>query len=167
MRFRLTTDWRWLQILLFTAGFAGWAAVWGIVSTRNRRYRISILTSALGECPPTELKLCWGLMFLGGCAALTIPISLLFLWGPFLFPTMYFALLVGVMAVARGAARDTQGLGHVATLQSICFVACDPINLILGAMELNLLRRPSVQEFLRHANGGQADEQRKRWLFFL
>jgi hypothetical protein len=94
-------------------------------------------------------------MFLGGCAALVIPISLMFLWGPFYFPTIYFALVVGVLAVAKGAARDTLGLKMVAKCQGASLVACDPINMLLGAMEFNLLSRPHVLEYLLRANGGR------------
>lgn len=105
--------------------------------------------------PPTELKLCWGMMFLGGCAALTIPIALMFLMGPVFFPTIYFGLFVGVRAIAGGAARETLGLKTIAKLQSGNIIACDPINLLLGAMEFNLLSRPRVLEYLVQANGGR------------
>jgi hypothetical protein len=105
--------------------------------------------------PPIELKLCWGLMFLGGCAALTVPIALMFLWGPLFFPTIYFGLLVGVRAVASGAARETLGLRSVAKLQAANLIACDPINLLLGSMEFNFLNRPHVQQYLLQANGGR------------
>ena len=105
--------------------------------------------------PPTELKLCWGLMFLGGCAALTIPIALMFLWGPLFFPTIYFGLFAGARAVSSGAARETLGLKGVASLQAANLIACDPINLLLGSMEFNLLSRPRVLEFLLQVNGGR------------
>ena len=105
--------------------------------------------------PPTELKLCWGLMFLGGCAALVIPISLMFLWGPLYFPTIYFALVIGVLAVAKGAARETLGLKTVAKMQAASIIACDPINMLLGSMEFNLLNRPHVLDYLIRANGGR------------
>lgn len=105
--------------------------------------------------PPAELKLCWGLMFLGGCAALAVPISLMFLWGPLFFPTIYFGLFAGVRAVASGAARETLGLKNVAGLQTANLIACDPINLLLGSMELHILSRPHVQHHLLQANGGR------------
>lgn len=38
--------------------------------------------------PPLELKLCWGLMVVGGVVGLAIPISLMFLTGPLLFSTL-------------------------------------------------------------------------------
>jgi hypothetical protein len=107
------------------------------------------------ERPPLELRLCWGLMFLGGCAALVIPITLMFLWGPFYFPTIYFALVIGVLAVAKGAARETLGLKMVAKMQAASILACDPINMLLGSMEFNLLNRPNVLEYLIRANGGR------------
>jgi hypothetical protein len=94
-------------------------------------------------------------MFVGGCAALTIPIALMFLMGPIFFPTIYFGLFVGVRAIACGAARETLGLKSVAKLQAGNIIACDPFNLLLGAMEFNLLSRPRVQEHLLAANGGR------------
>jgi hypothetical protein len=104
---------------------------------------------------PLGLKLCWGMMLLGGLTALAIPITMMFLMGPLLFPTVYAGLFIGVVAVARGAARETLGLKGVATLQSACILACDPFNLLFGAMEHNLLGRPRVMEYLVQVNGGR------------
>jgi len=94
-------------------------------------------------------------MFLGGCAALAVPISLMFLWGPLFFPTIYFGLFAGVRAVSSGAARETLGLKSVASLQAANLIACDPINLLLGSMELHFLNRPHVQHYLLQANRGR------------
>jgi hypothetical protein len=79
----------------------------------------------------------------------------MFLWGPFYFPTIYFALVIGVLAVAKGAARETLGLKMVAKMQAASILACDPINMLLGSMEFNLLNRPNVLEYLIRANGGR------------
>jgi hypothetical protein len=90
-------------------------------------------------------------MLVGGLVAFTIPISLMFLKGPVLFPTLYFSLFIGLAAVARGASRDTAGLSRTATLQAMNLVACDPVNFVLAIMQMNLLRRSSVRDYLDQA----------------
>lgn len=113
---------------------------------------------ALGPAP-LELKFVWGLMTIGGLAALAIPITFLFLVGPVLgLVTVYFGLIVGVLAIARGAARDTHGLATAARLQAINVIACDPINLLFSGLEHFLLRRPHVQYYLSQAGEGAASQ---------
>jgi hypothetical protein len=63
--------------------------------------------------------------------------------------------VIGVLAVAKGAARETLGLKTVAKMQAASIIACDPINMLLGSMEFNLLNRPNVLEYLLRANGGR------------
>jgi WD40 repeat protein len=98
--------------------------------------------------PPLELKLVWGLMAIGGLAALAIPITFLFVVGPVVFVTLYFSLFVGMQAIAKGASRETRGLAGAANLQAINVIACDPINLLLAGIEHALLRRPQVRYYL-------------------
>jgi hypothetical protein len=62
---------------------------------------------------------------------------------------------VGVAAIARGAARDTLGLQKISKMQMGNVLACDLINVILGAIEALLLRRPHVQQYLLAVNGGR------------
>jgi hypothetical protein len=141
-----------LQIVVFTLGFVLWAAAWGIVAMRARG-KWPVSRSVAGP-PPLALRLVWGLMIVGGLTALAIPITFLFLSGPWIFVTLYYSLFLGLAAIARGAARDTQALYPTAILQAINIIACDPVNLLLGAMEETLLRRPQVQAYLLKANGG-------------
>jgi hypothetical protein len=108
--------------------------------------------AAVAGPPPLELKLVWGLMAIGGLAALAIPITFLFLVGPVVFLTIYFSLFVGMQAIVKGAGRETLGLPGAANLQAINIVACDPINLLLAGIEHALLRRPQVQYYLAQAN---------------
>lgn len=70
----------------------------------------------------------------------------------FFLPTLYLSLLVGVSAIARGAACDTIGLNQVSCLQVLNLVACDPINFILALLEFDLIRSASAQEYLRAVN---------------
>jgi WD40 repeat protein len=141
----------------FIAGFAIWAVAWGIVRKRDRNaaLRAQQLTQSPAIFarlkPPIGLRLCRGMMVVGGLIALTIPVGLMFLNGPALFPTVYFSLFVGLAAVARGAARDTEGLHRTTTFQAMNLVACDPVNFILAIMQLALLRRFSVRNYLDQA----------------
>ncbi len=84
--------------------------------------------------------------------ALGIPIVLMFTVGPLLFPTIYFSLLVGLAAIARGAARDSLYLKRTAALQLANMIALDPANIVFAAMELALLRSRSVREYLGAEN---------------
>ncbi|MEX2173412.1 MAG: hypothetical protein WD872_03565 [Pirellulaceae bacterium] len=105
--------------------------------------------------PPIELKLCWGLMVIGGLVALALPIAFFFMVGPVGWPGMYFSLLVGVVAMSRGAAREVRGAAQVPALQMLNLIACDPVNLILGILAQNLLRRGHVQQYLHLAANGR------------
>ena len=98
------------------------------------------------------MKLCWGLMIVGGLIALAVPIVMMFLVGPWLFPTVYFSLLVGVAAISRGAARDCAGLKQTAALQLANLVALDVANVVFAAMEYALLRSTAVKEYVQAAN---------------
>jgi hypothetical protein len=135
-----------VHIAIFIIGFAMWAAVWGVIR-KPRRQWLAIASE------PLALKLCWGLMVVGGLVAVGIPIVMMFIVGPRLFPTIYFSLLVGLAAIARGAARETVGLRRTAALQLANIMALDPANVVFAAMEYSLIRTARVQEFLREANG--------------
>jgi hypothetical protein len=91
-------------------------------------------------------------MIVGGIVALGIPIVLMFLFGPLLFPTVYFSLFVGLAAIARGAARDSVGLKRTAGLQMANMIALDLANVIFAAMEFALLRSRSVRDYLAAQN---------------
>lgn len=104
---------------------------------------------------PTELKICWGMMIIGGFIALVFPISVLFFTGPVVWPALYYSLFVGVAAIASGAARETLGLQKTATLQTINIIACDPVNLLLGLLAKQLLKRARAREYLLQAGGGR------------
>jgi hypothetical protein len=122
---------------VFIAGFAIWAAAWGVIGRR------------LHPRPtPRGVRLCWGLMIAGGMVALAIPIALMFVVGPWLFPTIYLSLLVGTTAIAHGAAGETRGLARTATLQVANIVALDPANVLFAAMEFALLRSARVRDYL-------------------
>jgi len=145
----------------FIVGFATWALVWGVARKRGRDalakkgYRESDI-STRPELPPSTaplaMNVCWGLMIVGGLVALGIPVVLMFTLGPWLFPTVYFSLLVGLAAIARGAARDTVNLRQTAGLQLANMVALDPANVVFAAMEFALLRSRSVREYLGAEN---------------
>jgi hypothetical protein len=151
----------------FVVGFVAWAAVWGVVRKRRReslakksvaesedcpRQRLPTPSSLPCASPPLALKSCWGLMIVGGIVALGIPIVLMFLFGPLLFPTVYFSLFVGLAAIARGAARDSVGLKRTAGLQLANMIALDVANVIFAAMEFALLRSRSVRDYLAAQN---------------
>jgi hypothetical protein len=113
----------------------------------------AVLTNGTRPPAPVELRLVFCLMAIGGVIALAIPITLMFLIGPLLFVTIYFSLLVGVQAVARGAARDTNNLAGTARLQAANILACDPINLVLSIVEHALLGRQRVRNYLAEWGG--------------
>jgi hypothetical protein len=104
---------------------------------------------------PQELKFCWGMMIVAGLVALIIPISLLFVTGPTIYPMACYSLVVGVAALARGAARDTLGLARIASLQMFNIMACDPVSAVAGAIMQAIVRRPHVREYLLTVNGGR------------
>jgi hypothetical protein len=133
--------------------------MWGIV---RKRTRIQIPAIANGpqiaeqmpapSAAPLGIRLCWGLMMVGGLVAIAIPIVMMFATGPRLFPTIYFSLIVGMLAIARGAAGETRWLRRTAALQLANIIAFDAANVVLAAMEYALLRSPRVAEYLRAAN---------------
>lgn len=166
---------RTLQTVLFTALFAAWSAAWGMVTLRNaERERqeaenarlkdisspdpaVRSLTSfatttlAAGE-PPIEIKLGWGLMFIGGLVAMALPIYLFVHAGPVQWPMMYVSLFTGIAATAKGAGRQTTGLLWVTRGQLLNLLACDPINFVLGTLAFALLKRPHVRQYLALVN---------------
>lgn len=150
---------RIVPIAAFIMSFTLWATLWGIVSKRVRESlarngnetssgnaRKRIPTPSIPA--PLALKLCWGLMIIGGLVALGIPIMLMFMIGPWLFPTQYFSLFVGLAAVARGAALDTLNLKRTAALQMANMISLDFANIVFAAMEFALLQSRSVREYL-------------------
>ena len=146
----INSDSRMLQIILFVALFALWSAAWGIIARRQHVRELGVHANAtLVARVPIELKLCWGMMLIGGLVALAISIAALFLVGTFVWPMMYVSLVTGVAAIACGAARQTRGLERVATLQLLNVAACDPVNFVLGTLAYNLLRRPHVRQYLQ------------------
>lgn len=136
------------------AGLAASGLLSGVVST-------ALANRGPAPLPPTplELRMVYGLMAIGGLIALAIPIAFMFLVGPLLFVTIYFSLLVGVQALARGAARDPHNLSGVANLQAANILACDPINLLLSIVEHALLRREPVQQYLAQASSGGLNQR--------
>src|SRR5262245_49485850 len=145
----------------FIVGFAPWALVWGVARRRGRDalrrtgYREADISARQGLPPstaPLAMHCCWGLMIVGGLVAIGIPIVLMFTLGPWLFPTVYFSLFVGLAAIARGAARDTVNLRGTAGLQLANMIALDPANVVFAVMEFALLRSRSVREYLGAEN---------------
>jgi WD40 repeat protein len=152
LRRTIASDSRAMQIVLLVTVFAVWSAAWGIVSRRQREREHPAAPGAAWESTPIEIKLCWGMMVIGGLVALTLSIATLLLAGPVVWPMFYVALGTGMVAVAQGAARETRGLPRVALLQLINVGACDPVNFLLGTLAQILLGRPHVQHFLRLRN---------------
>jgi WD40 repeat protein len=134
---------RILQIVIFALGFAVWSIAWGIVSRRatNSPEPFSV---------PLELKFCWGLLLIGGLVAIVAPVTYLMMSGPLVWPPVYFSLLVGVIAMAGAARRETARLSRLTSLQMCNLLACDPVNFVLGLVGQALLRRPHVRQFLAH-----------------
>ncbi len=141
LKARLVGQSRLAQALLYWCGFVGWAVAWGVVARRHR--------PASGQFkPPPELKLTWGLMFIGGLAAVAVPVVVLVVHGPQLWPGVYYALAIGLVLLTSGASKATATLRHVAFFQAASLLACDPVNFLLGLMACRLLRRPHVQRYL-------------------
>jgi hypothetical protein len=136
-----------IPAVTFIVGFAALAGAWGVV---RRRHQESL--PAADRSTPLGIRLCWGLMIVGGGVALATPILTMFLSGPLLFPTIYFSLLVGLTAIARGTAGDTEHLHRTAALQLANMLAFDPLNVVFAAMEYALLRTPRVRDYLLAVN---------------
>src|SRR5436305_11969109 len=81
-------------------GFAVWAAAWGIVRKRGReslakigarhtedhsRQRLPTPSAPPRPSAPLAMTACWGLMIAGGLVAMSVPIVLMFAFGPWLF----------------------------------------------------------------------------------
>ncbi len=114
----------------------------------KNRHAASLSDELLPLSAPLSLKVCWGLMLAGGLIALVVPIGFLFLNPSNMLWTSYYSLFLGIVAISRGASRDTLGLGRVVVLQAASIIAFDPINLMLAAIEQFLLCRPRVKQFL-------------------
>jgi hypothetical protein len=89
-------------------------------------------------------------MFAGGLVAVAIPVALLVIQGPLLWPGIYYALGVGLVLMVAAAARRTTELGRLPFLQMTNLLACDWVNFVLGVICHGLLRRPHVQGYLVH-----------------
>jgi hypothetical protein len=151
---------RTVTALCFIGCFGTWGAAWGIARKRGRESLAKPVAPQTNDHsrqrlptpsarPPLAMRLCWGLMIVGGLVALAIPIGMMFIVGPWLFPTLYFSLLVGVAAISRGAAADSIRLKRTAALQLANMIALDVVNVVFAAMEYALLRTESAQDYLR------------------
>jgi hypothetical protein len=68
--------------------------------------------------------------------------------------TGYVSLLIGIVTISRGSPGDTLGLNTAVGLQATNIIGCDLVNFTVAAIEILLLRRPRVREFLQQANRG-------------
>lgn len=97
---------------------------------------------------PSGLRQTWVLMGMGGVAALTFGMLMLFDARMWWLPMPYFGLLVGTFGIAQAAGQLTRRLPLQATLQIFCLANCDVVNFALGVIELILLRGKAVRQFL-------------------
>jgi hypothetical protein len=134
---------RTAEAFLLAAGFIGWSITWGLVARSRQRLVVRF-------AQPTELRLVWGLMFVGGVVAVTVPVGLLVIQGPLVWPGVYYALCVGLVLIAGATQRRTHELGRLPILQMTNLLACDWVNFVLGVICHGLLRRPHVQGYLNH-----------------
>jgi WD40 repeat protein len=141
LKARLVGQSRLAQAILYWCGFVGWAIAWGVVARR-------VWPTSSQFKPPAELRLIWGLMFIGGLAAVAAAVVLLVVHGLQLWPGVYYALALGLVLLVSGASKATALLRHVALAQTASLLACDPVNFLLGLMAWRLLRRPHVQSYL-------------------
>jgi WD40 repeat protein len=151
------------QTTILIVLFSVWSAMWGIVAKRSARRERNAnghdqretkevsVSSAITNAP-SELKLSWGLMVIGGLIALAWPIALFVSSGPLQWPMMYVSLFTGMAAMAKGAGRQTTGLLWMTKAQQANMFACDWINFVLGTLEFALLNRQHVQQYLALAN---------------
>jgi|GEM_PF-6801731 FOG: WD40 repeat len=149
LRQRITSHSRVPQTLIFTLGFVGWSIAWGLVARRQRPVTTQFK-------PPVELALIWGLMFVGGIAAMAVPVALLVMVGPWLWLGVYYALAMGLVLMVSGASRTTASLQRVAYFQTASLVACDPVNFVLGLIVQSLMRRPHVAQYLSQTSAASA-----------
>ncbi|HEY2411852.1 MAG TPA: hypothetical protein VGI40_06405, partial [Pirellulaceae bacterium] len=149
---------RLIPMITFICGFAVWAAAWGIIGKRSRQSLAINENQTIGDSGreslsprsvPLALKLCRCLIMVGGLVALSIPIVLMFAYGPWLFPTLYFSLFVGLTAITLGASPDYLNFKRTAVLQLVNILALDPVNVVLAALEFALLRSRSVKDYLQ------------------
>jgi len=136
---------RLVEALIITTGLVGWSVAWGVVARRQQPIATEFK-------PPVELKLIWGLMFVGGLVAVATPVALLVIAGLQPWPGVYYALYLGVVLTASAASRRSRHLSQVVYLQLLSLFACDPVNFLLGLIAQRLLRRPYVQGYLNHVN---------------
>ncbi|MCO6458331.1 MAG: WD40 repeat domain-containing protein [Pirellulaceae bacterium] len=97
---------------------------------------------------PSGLRQVWALMGMGGVAALTFGMLMLFDARMWWLPTPYFGLLVGTLGIAQAAGQLTRRLPLLATLQILCLANCDVVNFALGVFGLILLRGKAVRQYL-------------------
>ena len=103
------------------------------------------------QSAPLALRLCWWLMAFGGLIALLFAVGAIFLAPSTAGWTSCLSLLVGVIAISRGAVGETIGLSRAAGLQAVNILSCDVFNLLFAAIECLLLRQPRVKQFLQQS----------------
>lgn len=145
LRTRVASHSRWPQILIIAGGFVAWGIAWGVVAHRQRPH-VALYPR------PVELKLIWGLMFIGGLVAVAVPVALLVTQGPLLWPGVYYALAIGLILIVGAAGRRTKKLERLPILQMTNLLTCDWVNFVLGVICHGLLRRPHVRGYLNHVN---------------
>jgi hypothetical protein len=127
--------------------------IWALRVTRQSP--VVCVSAGNDQLPaPWSLSACWVLMGGGGLFVLATGIGTFFLNE--MIPANYLSLVIGVMAISRAASRDTRGLVEIAGLQALGILNCDCLNVFFAAIEVWLLRRASVRDYLRRANAAAA-----------
>lgn len=136
-RFTVWSNWR-PEEYLFGVGFIFWAVAWGLAGGRR------------APEPPAALLACWVMMGLGGAVAIMFSMALVFdVGGCCLFlPTIYYGVVMGIVAVTRGVGRSRTGLTAVSVMQICNIINCDVFNLAFGIVGSVLLRSESVRRYL-------------------
>jgi len=138
-RSTIWSNWRPYEYL-FGVGFIVWAVAWGLASGRRT------------VKPPATLIVCWVLMGLGGALAIMFSMALTFdIGGCCLFlPTVYYGVVMGIVAITRGVGRSRTGLATVSVMQMCNIMNCDFFNLAFGIVGHVLLRGGDVRRYLEN-----------------
>ncbi|MBL7041679.1 MAG: PQQ-binding-like beta-propeller repeat protein [Pirellulaceae bacterium] len=131
------SNWRPYEYL-FGVGFIVWAVAWGLAGGRR------------AVKPPAALIVCWVMMGSGGALAIMFSMALVFdIGGCCLFlPTVYYGVVMGIVALTRGVGRSRTGLATVSVMQMCNIMNCDFFNLAFGIVGQVLLRGGDVRRYL-------------------
>ena len=102
---------------------------------------------------PGQIQAVGIMMLVGGIVGILVFLTWASTCFGLLWPGVYFELVVGIMAIVRGASMlnqdDQPPPRGLAIMQIVCIINLDMINCVLGIVSLVMLNDPQVQDYYR------------------